>query len=174
MKKASIHGARNRRNVRPEWFTGKTWMRSVSDIIESAGHDIYHVHFESGSRTKMHKHNGNQILIATEGRGSLEMFDVLDDDGDGGGSRGTGISGRSGAKADKAARAGFGIKRGKKILLSEGDIVHIPAGMLHTHGSVDKASVFSHIAINVLPRKNSPYATVWYESDFRRAVYGVV
>lgn len=178
MKKASIHGARNRRNVRPEWFTGKTWMRSVSGIIASAGHDIHHVHFESGSRTKMHKHNGNQILIATEGRGSLETFDVLDDDnndnGDGGSGRGAGVPGRSGAKAGKAARAGFGIKRSKRILLSEGDIVHIPAGMLHTHGSVDKNSAFSHIAINVLPRKNSPYATVWYESDFRRAVYGVV
>ena len=26
---------------------------------------------------------------------------------------------------------------------------------------------FSHIAINILPKKNATYKTTWYESDFR-------
>jgi hypothetical protein len=48
--------------------------------------------------------------------------------------------------------------------------VHIPAKTLHTHGSVDKKKPFSHIAINILPRKNAEYKTTWYESDFKSKV----
>ena len=144
MKKSNIHGSNDKRDVNPNWFTSKTWMKVVSDKIQSKDQDIYHVHFENGSRTKLHQHNGNQVLIGVKGKGSLEIFKKYGD-----------------SKTD------FKIKKIERISLNEGDVVHIPAKTFHTHGSVDKKKEFSHIAINILPRKNSTYKTEWYESGFK-------
>ena len=74
MKKSNINGHADKRKVNPEWFTDKTWMKVLSDKIKSKDQDIYHVHFENGSRTKLHFHNGNQVLMAVKGKGSLELF----------------------------------------------------------------------------------------------------
>ena len=41
---------------------------------------------------------------------------------------------------------------------------------LHTHGSIDKKTSFSHIAINSFPRKNKESKTIWYDSDFKEKV----
>ena len=147
MQKTNINGTSDQRAVNPDWFTGKTWMKVVSEKIRSKEQDIYHVHFEKGSRTKIHSHNGPQLLITTEGNGSLEMFEKI------------------GAKKEN-----FKIKKTKTISLNQGDIVYIPAKTLHTHGSINKKKRFSHIAINILPRKNSQYITDWYESDFKTTV----
>ena len=144
MKKTNIQGTNDRRNVNPNWFTSKTWMKVLSEKIEAKDQDIYHVHFEKGSRTKLHAHNGNQVLIATKGKGSLEIF-----------------------RRYGTSKNNFKIKKTQKITLNEGDVVHIPAKTLHTHGSVDKKKTFSHIAVNILPKKNAEYKTVWWESDFK-------
>ena len=151
MQKSNINGSTDRRNVNPEWFTGKTWMKVLSEKIKSKDQDIYHVHFEKGSKTKLHFHNGNQVLIAVKGKGSLEIF-----------------------KKFGSKKLEFKIKRTKRISLNEGDIVHIPAKTLHTHGSIDKKKKFSHIAINILPKKNATYKTTWYESDFRNKVTKII
>ena len=71
-------------------------------------------------------------------------------------------------------KTNFKIKRTEKINLKEGDTVYIPAKTLHTHGSINKNRTFSHIAINILPTKNSEYKTTWYESDFRTKVATIV
>ena len=126
-------------------------MKVLSDKIKSKDQDIYHVHFEKGSRTKIHLHNGNQVLIATKGKGSLEIF-----------------------RRYGSSKTNFKIKRTEKFTLNEGDIVHIPAQVLHAHGSIDKKIPFSHIAINVLPRKNAIYKTTWYESDFKTKVSEII
>ena len=151
MKKSNINGSTDRRNVNPKWFTGKTWMKVLSEKIKSKDQDIYHVHFEKGSRTKLHSHNGNQVLMAVKGKGSLEIF----------------------KKAD-SKKSKFKIKRTERISLNEGDIVHIPAKTLHTHGSINKEKEFSHIAINILPKKNTAYKTTWYESDFKNEVTDII
>lgn len=151
MKKTNIFGTGDQRKVNPDWFTGKTWMKIVSDKIKSKDQDIYHVHFEKGSRTKLHQHDGNQVLIATKGNGSLEIF-----------------------KKYGTSKNNFRIKRTEKISLNEGDIVHIPAKVLHTHGSIDKKKIFSHIAINILSKKNASYKTTWYESDFKSKVSEII
>ena len=151
MNKTNISGKGDQRKVNPEWFTGKTWMKVLSKKIKSKDQDIYHVHFQNGSRTKMHWHDGNQVLIGVKGKGSLEIF-----------------------KKYGNKKSDFKIKRTQKITLNEGDIVHIPAKTLHTHGSVDKKNEFSHIAINILPRKNAQYKTVWYESDFKTKVSKII
>ena len=148
--KSNIDGRTDQRDVNPSWFTGKTWMKVLSERIGSTAQDIYHVHFEDGSRTKLHQHNGDQVLIVTAGIGSLNLFDKI-------------------GKNKKA----FEIKNTKKIKLKKGDIVHIPLGTLHTHGSIDKSRTFSHIALNVLPKKNSLYRTIWYKLDKNR-VTGII
>ena len=144
MKKSNIFGTGDERKVNPDWFTGKTWMKVLSEKIKSKDQDIYHVHFEKGSRTKLHTHDGNQVLIATKGKGSLEIF-----------------------KKSGSSKENFKIEKIEKITLNEGDIVHIPAKTLHTHGSVDKKTIFAHIAVNILSRKNVAYKTTWYESNFK-------
>lgn len=151
MKKSNIHGTNDKRDVNPNWFTNKTWMKVLSNKIKSKDQDIYHVHFEKGSKTKIHWHNGNQVLIATKGKGSLEIF-----------------------RRYGSSEFDFKIKRIEKIILKEGDVVHIPAKTLHTHGSIDKKKTFSHIAINILPRKNAEYKTTWYESDFKTRVSEII
>ncbi|HJM79693.1 MAG TPA: cupin domain-containing protein [Nitrosopumilus sp.] len=151
MKKSSIYGSTDKRKVNPEWFTDKTWMKVLSGKIKSKDQDIYHVHFEKGSKTKLHFHNGNQVLIGIKGKGSLEIF-----------------------KKYGSKKTEFKIKRIQKINLNQGDIVHIPAKTLHTHGSIDKKKEFSHIAINILPKKNSIYKTTWYESNFKDKVTKII
>ena len=151
MKKSNINGSTDKREVNPEWFTGKTWMKVLSDKIQTKDQDIYHVHFEKGSRTKLHFHNGNQVLMAIKGKGSLEIF-----------------------KKYGSKKTDFKIKKIEKIILNEGDIVHIPAKTLHTHGSTDKKKEFSHIAINILAKKNSMYKTTWFESNFENNVTNII
>ena len=151
MKKINIYGSGDQRKVNPEWFTNKTWMKVLSNKIKSQDQDIYHVHFEKGSRTKIHWHNGNQVLMGVKGKGSLEIF-----------------------KRYGSSKQNFTIKRIEKITLNEGDIVHIPAKTLHTHGSINKKKEFSHIAINILPRKNAEFKTVWYESNFKSKISKII
>ena len=151
MNKSNIHGTNDRRKVNPDWFTNKTWMKVISEKIKSKDQDIYHVHFEKGSRTKLHFHDGNQVLIATKGQGSLEIF-----------------------KRYGTSKTNFKIKKTGAIKLGEGDVVYIPARTLHTHGSTDKKKEFAHIAINILSKKNIPYKTTWYESDFKTNVSKII
>ena len=151
MNKSNIKGSTDIRKANPEWFTNKTWMKVLSEKIKSKDQDIYHVHFENGSKTKLHFHNGNQVLIAIKGKGSLEIF-----------------------KKYGSKKTEFKIKKIDRINLNEGDIVHIPAKTLHTHGSTDKKKEFSHIAINILPKKNAIYKTTWYESNFKNKVTKII
>ena len=151
MKKSNIYTPGDQRKVNPNWFTGRVHMKDISSKIKSKEQGIYHVYFHNGAKTKLHWHNGNQVLIATRGSGSLEIF------------RRYGTSKKS-----------FKIKRTEKITLKEGDSVYIPAKTLHAHGSVNKKKTFSHIAINILPPRSSDYKTTWYESDFKSNVTKVV
>jgi quercetin dioxygenase-like cupin family protein len=64
----------------------------------------------------------------------------------------------------------FKISKTKMIKLSNGDVVYIPPKILHTHGSIRKNSVFSHLAVNFYSKNNRKPKTVWYESDLRSKV----
>jgi len=74
MKKSNIYASGDQRKVDPNWFTGRVHMKDVSSKIKSKEQGIYHVYFQKGAKTKLHAHNGNQVLIATKGVGSLEIF----------------------------------------------------------------------------------------------------
>jgi len=151
MEKTNIYSKGNKRKINPNWFTNKVHMKEISSKIKSKEQDIYHVYFQGGAKTKLHLHNGNQILIATKGVGNLEIFKKL-----------------------STKKTIFKIKRIEKIPLKEGDIVHIPSNTLHTHGSTDKKKIFSHIAINIHPVRNPEYKTIWYESDFKTNVTEII
>ncbi len=121
------------------------------NTLNGINYSIAQFTLESGKKSKLHIHNGNQVLIATKGKGSLEIF-----------------------RRYGSNRIDFKIKRTEKITLNEGDIVHIPSKTLHTHGSINKKKTFSHIAINILPKKNAVYKTIWYESDFKTKVSEII
>jgi quercetin dioxygenase-like cupin family protein len=149
--KANIYSAGNRRKINPNWFTGPVHMKDISSTIKSQNHDIYHVYFKNGAKTKLHQHNGNQILIVTAGSGSLEFF----------------------AKFGNK-KSNFAIRKTSTTKLSKGDIVYIPKNTLHAHGSTSKNQDFSHIAINIISKPGAKYQTIWYESDFVRWAAGIV
>lgn len=151
VKKANLFSNSKIRKINPNWFTNKVHMTEISSIINSKEQHIYHVYFKNGAKTKVHNHNGNQILIVTKGSGVLETF-----------------------SKKKNKKDHFGIRRTQKIGLNLGDVVYIPKGILHTHGSADKKRLFSHIAINIIPSKNKEYKTNWYESDFKTQTSGII
>ena len=147
LKKISIHTKTKEVKANPNYFTGPVLMQEISSIVKSQEQKIFHVTFKNGARTKIHDHSGGQILIVTKGRGSLQMYS------------------KSGNNKSK-----FQIKKTDKINLYEGDIIYIHAKKLHTHGSIDKKRIFSHIAINANPSINKDSKTTWYESDFKTNV----
>lgn len=151
MRKSNIYTAGNRRTINPNWFTNPVHMKDISSTILSKECDIYHVYFKNGAKTKIHTHNGNQILIATKGKGSLELYKKI------------------GGK-----KSNYKIKKTSTTLLNPGDVVYIQKNTLHTHGSISKSQTFSHIAINMISSKGSKYKTTWYESDFKSRITGIV
>lgn len=147
MKKISIYSKSKESMANPDYFTGPVLMQELTSIVNSKEQKIFHVKFKNGARTKIHHHNGGQILIVTKGRGSIQNYS------------------KSGKNKSK-----FQIKKTEKVNLVEGDIAYIPAKKLHTHGSIDKKQEFSHIAINANPSSKTTAKTTWYESDFKSKV----
>ena len=139
------------KKAKTNYFTGAISAKDISAVIKPATEKIYHVTFKNGSRTKLHFHDGGQTLIVTKGRGSLILYQKLEN-----------------------GKQNFRIKISSRTNLKVGDCVHIPAGKLHTHGSNDKKNNFSHIAINSFPKKNKEPKTIWYESDFKYRVTNVL
>ena len=130
MKKGNISSAPVKK-VKKDYFTGPVTLREISGITKPNEHDMYHVIFKKSARTKLHFHTGAQMLIVTKGKGSLVYY-----------------------KKTSGRILKFKISKTKTVNLTSGDVVYIPAKILHTHGSVRKNSVFSHIAINFYPKKN--------------------
>ena len=135
------------KKVKKDYFTSPVILHEISGITKPVEHDIYHVIFKKSARTKLHFHTGGQMLIVTRGKGSLVYY-----------------------KKTSGGISKFKISKTKTVNFTSGDVVYIPAKILHTHGSVRKNSVFSHIAINFYPKKNQKPKTEWYESDLRSNV----
>jgi len=146
LKKGNISSAPVKK-VKKDYFTGPVTLREISGVTTPNEHDMYHVIIKKSARTKIHFHTGAQMLIVTKGNGSLVYY-----------------------KKTSGGISKFKISKTKTVNLTSGDVVYIPAKILHTHGSVRKNSVFSHIAINFYPKKNQKPKTEWYESDLRSNV----
>ena len=134
------------KKVKKDYFTGPVMLREISGITKPAEHDIYHVIFKKSARTKLHFHTAGQMLIVTRGKGSLVYY-----------------------KKTSNGISKFKISKTKTVNLTSGDVVYIPAKILHTHGSIRKNSVFSHLAVNFYSKNRKPM-TIWYESDLRSNV----
>ena len=119
-----------------EYAIGKVTMNKVSDRFAAKDQKrelkAYYVTFHDGARTRLHYHESDQILIATEGGGTgfVEILKRIEETPDGGGSN----------------KYSFEIEDFTEF--KDGESVIIPAGKIHWHGakkgSKDK---FSHIAI---------------------------
>ena len=132
--------------MKNDYFNGPVMLHEISGITRPNEHDMYHVIFKKSSRTKLHFHTGGQLLIVTKGNGSLVYYKKI----------GRGIS-------------KFKISKTKMVNLSSGDVIYIPPKILHTHGSIRKNLVFSHLAVNFYSKNRKPI-TAWYESDLRSNV----
>ena len=134
------------KKVKKDYFTGPVTLREISGITKPIEHDVYHVIFKKSARTRLHFHTCGQMLIVTKGKGSLVYY-----------------------KKTSGGISKFKISKTKTVNLTSGDVVYIPAKKLHTHGSIRKNSVFSHLAVNFYSN-NRKSVTVWYESDLRSNV----
>lgn len=123
------------------YFLGKVVLRDISKTLDIKEQKVYYAGFKKGARTKMHYHEGGQLLVVTEGKGILVLY----------------------KKTTKGRK--IGIKSVARSALKMGDIAYIPAKTLHWHGALDKNN-FAHIAFNAFTSKGKEAKTIWYDSDF--------
>jgi len=141
----NIYSKRKNLKINPQYFTGAVKIKEISSVIKSKEQKVYHVTF-FGSKTKLHYHEGGQMLIVTKGQGNLSLY-----------------------KKIGKGNTNFLIKKIQTRKLRPNDLAYIPAKILHTHGSIGTAT-FSHIALNSYPAKNKEPKTTWFESDFESKV----
>ena len=150
MKKSNILSSPVKK-VKIDYFTGPVKLHEISGITKPKEHDMYHVIFKKSARTKLHYHTGGQLLIVTKGNGSLVLYNKKNH-----------------------GRSKFKISKTGSTNLNTGDVVYIPARTLHTHGSIKNNQIFSHIALNFYPKKDTKPQTIWFESDLRSIVTGKI
>ena len=123
------------------YFLGKVILHDVSKKIKVKEQKVYFVRFKNGAKTKLHYHQGAQILVVTEGKGALAFYQ------------------KHGIQNNKVR-----IKLDSKSKLKVGDVVYIPKGVLHWHGATGRNN-FSHIAFNAFTKEKES-KTFWYNSNF--------
>jgi quercetin dioxygenase-like cupin family protein len=121
---------------------GDAWLNDISDKLHIVGEKAYLANFNDGARTKVHYHQGGQILVVTKGKGMLVIY-----------------------KKTRLKNDLVSIKRNSQISLKEGDVAFIPKNILHWHGAL-KGKCFAHIALNIFLQNGKETKTIWYDSDF--------
>jgi quercetin dioxygenase-like cupin family protein len=154
-------------------FIGNFEIRRILNESDSKEQEMYHVTFKDGAMTKIHTHESEQILIATN-NSSLDSpsdigrgFVVLIEKGGGGNTTATTAAGYDNPQ--------FSIS--KTIFLDKiGDTVCIPPNVLHCHGSAQEGVDFSHIAIRRSTLDNKQQAkSLWeYDTEAMKKVIGVM
>ncbi len=125
------------------YFVGDAWLSDISVKLNIKGEKAYLANFNNGARTKVHYHQGGQILVVTKGTGMLVIYK------------------KANIKKDKVK-----IKKLSQSSLTVGDVVFIPKNTFHWHGAI-KGKHLSHIALNIFTEKAKEAQTIWYESDFK-------
>ncbi len=125
-----------------KYFVGDAWLNDISLKLKIQGEKAYLANFNNGARTKVHYHQGGQILVVTKGKGMLVIY----------------------KKAD-INKNRVSIKKLSQTSLGSGDVAYIPKNTLHWHGA-PKGKNFAHIALNIFTEKAKEAQTIWYESDF--------
>jgi len=124
------------------YFVGNAWLSDISVKLKIKGEKAYLANFNNGARTKVHYHQGGQILVVTRGQGMLVIY-----------------------KKTNINKNTVKIKKLSQTSLGEGDVTFIPKNTLHWHGAL-KGKNFAHIALNIFTEKAKEAETIWYESDF--------
>jgi quercetin dioxygenase-like cupin family protein len=116
------------------YFEGIVEIKKMVTDTLTKDFETFLVTFHEGARTKLHYHEVDQVLIATEGSGIV----VVETD----------------VRMDSDTTAT--IRMNESHTMAEGDLVCIPALKWHWHGAA-KGSKFSHLQIK------KPGKTVWVE-----------
>ena len=117
-------------------------MNDISVKLQIKGEKAYLANFNNGARTKVHYHQGGQILVVTRGQGMLVIY-----------------------KKANINKDTVKIQKLSQTSLGEGDVAFIPENTLHWHGAL-KGKNFTHIALNIFTEKAKESETIWYESNF--------
>src|SRR5574337_1434537 len=125
-----------------KYFVGDAWLNDISLKLQIQGEKVYLANFNNGARTKVHYHQGGQILVVTRGKGMLVVY-----------------------KKANINKDTVKIKKLSQTSLGEGDVAFIPKNTLHWHGAL-KGKNFANIALNIFKEKAKEAKTIWYESDF--------
>lgn len=125
-----------------KYFVGDAWLNDMSDKLQINGEKVYLANFNNGARTKVHYHQGGQILVVTKGKGMLVIYE------------------KTSTKKEIVK-----IQKLSQTNLEEGDVVFIPKNILHWHGAL-KGKNLVHIAFNIFTEKAKEAQTIWYDSDF--------
>ena len=97
---------------------GKIRLNRLSEKLSTDELKMYFIDFEKGSKSKLHLHDSDQIIVAVKGKGQLVTY--------------SGIDTVDGIKAN--------LRIVKSIEMKEGDTVLIPSGTLHWHGASEDQS----------------------------------
>jgi quercetin dioxygenase-like cupin family protein len=124
------------------YFVGDAWLNDISDKLQIQGEKVYLANFNNGARTKVHYHQGGQILVVTKGKGMLVIY-----------------------KKTSTKKETVKIQKLSQTNLEEGDVAFIPKNVLHWHGAL-KGKNLVHIAFNIFTEKAKEAQTIWYDSDF--------
>lgn len=125
-----------------KYFVGDAWLNDISLKLKIQGEKAYLANFNNGARTKVHYHQGGQILVVTKGKGMLVIYKKTD-----------------------IYKNKVSIRKLSQTSLGPGDVAFIPKNTLHWHGAL-KGKNFAHIALNIFTEKAKEAQTIWYESDF--------
>ena len=117
-----------------QYFEGKVEIKKMVTDALTKDFETFLVTFLDGARTKLHYHETDQVLIATEGSGIVALQTSIKMDSD------TSAT----IKLDEVHR------------MQQGDYVCIPAYRWHWHGAA-KGSRFAHFQIK------KPGKTAWVE-----------
>ena len=124
------------------YFVGDAWLNDISDKLQIKGEKVYLANFNNGARTKVHYHQGGQILVVTKGKGMLVIY-----------------------KKTSIKKETVKIQTLSRTNLEEGDVAFIPKNALHWHGAL-KGKNLVHIAFNIFTDNAKEAETIWYDSDF--------
>lgn len=136
LDKSLLAGKRN-------YFLGSVILHDISKNIGVRDQKVYYAAFKNGAKTKIHYHEGSQILVVTHGIGVLVTY-----------------------RRNKSQGRKINLTQEAKSALKSGDMVYIPRGTLHWHGAV-KGKSFGHIAFNGFSTRRKEAKTIWYDSDFK-------
>ncbi|MDE1764681.1 MAG: cupin domain-containing protein [Thaumarchaeota archaeon] len=125
------------------YFLGGIILHDISKNIGVKDQKVYYAAFKNGAKTKLHHHEGSQVLVVTQGTGTLVLYKKIR------------VHGKTTV-----------IKQETKTMLKAGDIACIPKNTLHWHGAI-RGKSFAHVAFNGFSAQRKEARTIWYDSNFK-------